>query len=260
MTGAAGTGGSGGTGATAPPADEAAIWHDVECAGYTADLALWRELARETDGPVLEIGAGTGRVTLDLAERGHRLTALDREPALVAELARRARDRGLRVDATAGDARSFALGRRFSLVLAPMQVTQLLGGSGGRRSMLAAVRGHMEPGAVLALALADPLDGLPLNDALPPLPDVRELDGWVYSSRPVAMRETAEGIAIERVREAVSPDGSLRESAATVILDGVDAGDLADTAEREGFRRLPPRSVPATESYVGSRIVMLRAS
>lgn len=245
---------------TEPPTVDAAIWHDVECGGYTEDLALWRELARASGGPVLELGAGTGRVTLDLAERGHRTSALDTEPALVDELLRRARDRGLRVDAVTGDARGFELGRRFSLVLAPMQVAQLLGGPHGRRAMLASTRGHMDAGGVLALALADPLDGMPVADALPPLPDVREVEGWVYSSRPVAMRETAEGIAIERIREAVSPAGELSESAATIVLDGVDEAELVAAARDEGFRALPPRSVAATEAYVGSRVVMLEAS
>ena len=36
------------------------VWHDVECGGYDADLTLWRELAREAGGPVLDVGAGTG--------------------------------------------------------------------------------------------------------------------------------------------------------------------------------------------------------
>jgi SAM-dependent methyltransferase len=245
---------------TEPPTVDAAIWHDVECGGYTEDLALWRELARASGGPALELGAGTGRVTLDLAERGHRMSALDSEPTLVEELRRRARERGLRVDAVTGDARGFELGRRFSLVLAPMQVAQLLGGPDGRRAMLASTRGHMDPGAVLALALADPLDGMPVADALPPLADVREVEGWVYSSRPVAMRETSEGIAIERIREAASPAGKLSASAATIVLDGVDEAELVAAARDAGFRALPPRSVAATESYVGSRVVMLEAS
>ena len=40
------------------------VWHDVECGGYDADLTLWQELAREAGGPVLDVGAGTGRVAL----------------------------------------------------------------------------------------------------------------------------------------------------------------------------------------------------
>ena len=46
----------------------AVIWHDLECGAYAEDLALWRSLAAERGDPVLDIGAGTGRVSLDLAQ------------------------------------------------------------------------------------------------------------------------------------------------------------------------------------------------
>ena len=69
------------------------VWHDVECGGYAADLPLWRELAAREAGPVLDVGAGTGRVALDLARAGHDVTALDRD-AGAARRARRARRRG----------------------------------------------------------------------------------------------------------------------------------------------------------------------
>ena len=51
------------------------IWHDLECGGYVEDLPLWRELAG--DGPVLDLGCGTGRVALDLAARGVPVVGLD---------------------------------------------------------------------------------------------------------------------------------------------------------------------------------------
>jgi tRNA G46 methylase TrmB len=47
-----------------------AIWHDVECGSYQADLPLWEELAQRAQGAVLELGCGTGRVALHLARRG----------------------------------------------------------------------------------------------------------------------------------------------------------------------------------------------
>ena len=74
--------------------DEAVVWHDVECGSYAADLPLWRRLAAERGGPVLDLGCGTGRVALDLAAQGHDVTGLDVEPALVAEFAARARGSG----------------------------------------------------------------------------------------------------------------------------------------------------------------------
>src|SRR5919202_385366 len=133
-----------------------AVWHDVECGSYNADLDLWRELADAAGGPLLDIGCGTGRVALDLAERGHDVTAVDSSPALVRALAARARERGLRVRAEVADARALAFGARFALAIAPMQVVQLLDGPEGRAAMLAALRLHLRAGGVLALALADP--------------------------------------------------------------------------------------------------------
>jgi precorrin-6B methylase 2 len=65
------------------------VWHDVECGSYVEDLPLWRSLAAEYGDPVLDVGAGTGRVTLDLARAGYRVTALDRDPELLAALERR---------------------------------------------------------------------------------------------------------------------------------------------------------------------------
>ena len=38
------------------------LWHDLECGRYAQDLPLWRELASEARGPVLDLGAGSGRV------------------------------------------------------------------------------------------------------------------------------------------------------------------------------------------------------
>ncbi|HEV2074758.1 MAG TPA: class I SAM-dependent methyltransferase [Thermoleophilaceae bacterium] len=250
------------SGADAPPGgaarwEEPAIWHDVECASYTADLDLWRGLAAAARGPVLELGAGTGRVALDLAARGHAVWAIDSDRALVSELSRRARERRLEVRARAGDARALSLNRRFALVVAPMQVAQLLGGSAGRRAMLAAVRAHLDPGATLAIALADPVEGLPAAEVLPPLPDVLEVGGWVYSSRPVAVRDAGAAIAIDRVREAVSPRGGLRESAATLVLDRVTPEELAAEAAQGGYRERERLRVPETEAYVGSDVLVL---
>ncbi len=76
----------------------------------------------------------------------------------------------------------------------------------------------------------------------------------------MAVRESHDGTAIERVREAVSPAGDLRQSASAVVLDRVDGDEYAEQGEEAGFRRLPRRSVPATESYVGSDVLVLEAA
>jgi SAM-dependent methyltransferase len=238
---------------------ETVLWHDVECASYAADLPLWRELAGAAGGPVLDIGCGTGRVALDLAARGHDVTGLDSDPELARALSARARERGLSVRAEVGDARSFSLEREYGLAIAPMQVIQLLGGPEGHEAMLRAVHRHLAPGGLFAGALADPFEGVPAEDSLLPLPDMLEREGWVYSSTPISVREEGGATVIDRVRQAVSPDGELTETLAQVHLDAVGAAELERTGQAIGFRVLPRREVPATEAYVGSAVVLLEA-
>ena len=60
-------------------------------------------------GPVLELGCGTGRVALHLARRGHRVTGIDSDAALVGELRQRASAEALPVRAEQADAATFSL-------------------------------------------------------------------------------------------------------------------------------------------------------
>ena len=102
----------------------AAIWHDLECGSYAADLKLWEELAGES-ASVLDLGAGTGRVAMHLARRGRNVTAIEWEATLVGVLEERAAERGLDVEVVCADVRDFKLDREFDVVLAPMQLVQL---------------------------------------------------------------------------------------------------------------------------------------
>jgi SAM-dependent methyltransferase len=237
---------------------QAVIWHDVECSEYAADLPLWRGLAEETGGPVLDVGAGTGRVALDLARSGHEVTALDRDGELLAELRRRAGD--LPVDMVEADARDFHLGRRFALVVVPMQTIHLLGGPHGRASFLRCAHEHLEPGGLLVASVtAEPLAFEPHERVILPPSDLAEHEGWVYASQPIALRGEPEATVIERLRVAFSPGGERREERNEVRLDRLDPAILADDARRFGFVALAPRSIPETSDHVGSAVAVLRA-
>jgi SAM-dependent methyltransferase len=241
-----------------PPLPEAAIWHDVECGSYAADLPLWRALADEERGPVLDVGAGTGRVTLDLARRGHEVTALDCDARLLAVL--RDRARGLPVETVPADARDFRLERQFALCVVPMQTIQLLGGREGRRDFLACARAHLRASGLLAAATAEHLTMFEDSDpAIRPPPDVRERNGWVYFSQPVATRHRDGVTELERVRQAVSPDGARTARRDVMHLDRLTARQLEREARRAGFEVLPATSIAPTAEHVGSRVVMLRA-
>jgi SAM-dependent methyltransferase len=232
------------------------LWHDLECGGYDRDLPLWRELAEREESAVLDVGAGTGRVALDLARRGHEVVALDRDAALLHAL--RERSAGVVVTTVAADARDFALGRRFGLILVPMQTVQLLGGPEGRERFLACARDHLAPGGLLAAALADALEAFDAEHDQPPMPDLREVGGVVYASHPIAVRDLGDRAAIERVREIVSRDGTRTVFDEVVELDRLDPDTLAAEAAAVGLRAEASRRLEPTTAYVGSTVVMLR--
>ena len=236
------------------------IWHDLECGAYAEDLPLWRALAATHGDPVLDVGAGTGRVALDLARQGHRVTALDSDPALLAELVRRADERGLELETVLADAREFELGTRFALCVVPMQTIQLLGGSDGRSAFLRCARRHLRDGAVLAVAIAEMLELYEASDAgtPAPAPDICERDGVVYSSQPTAIRAERDAFVLERRREIVTARGGHSMQEDVIRLDRVTPAELEREASAAGL--LTPdgrRAVPPTRDYAGSTVVML---
>jgi SAM-dependent methyltransferase len=231
--------------------DRAVIWHDVENGSYAADLALWRELADRTGGPILDLGAGTGRVARNLHAAGYRVSALDSDADLLAAL----RERSPGITALNADARSFELDDRFALILAPMQLAQILGGPAGRRAMLRCVHRHLLPDGRFAAALADPYHAVAEEDRSPPYPDMIERHGWVFSSQPVWVREEPGRVVVERRRQAVSPDGTLEEETAPFQLDLVSIDEFEDEARSTGLRPAGRHTIPETQDHIGSVVV-----
>jgi SAM-dependent methyltransferase len=245
---------------------DAVVWHDVECGAYTADLALWRELAAAAGGPVLELGSGTGRVALDLAEQGHEVTALDSDPELLGELAARAEQRGLGIECLVADAREIGDPRasapkgvrRFALVLAPMQLLQILGGPAERGAVLRGVAAMLVSGGRFATAISAVDDSIAPHDAGLPLPDVGERDGWVYSSQPIDVRPEPGGVAVERLRQRVSPRGELDEQRHTQRLDSLGVDELEREAAAHALTAVERHAIPATADHIGSMVVVCR--
>jgi SAM-dependent methyltransferase len=232
------------------------IWHDLECGSYAADLPLWRSLAADYGDPVLEIGAGTGRVALELGRSGYRVTALDNDRELLDELQRRAD--GLEVEISVADARDFELGQRYGLCIVPMQTVQLLGGGSGRLAFLDCVQRHLRPGGAVAIAFNESLEPFELRVGEPaPLPDVCEIDDVVYSSQPTAVRMAARRFSLVRRRETVGARGARAVVEDVVHLDRLSADQLEHEGEQSGLRRLGRAAIPPTVDFVGSLVVIL---
>jgi len=243
--------------ATAPPVPPAVTWHDAECGGYSSDLPFWERFATLYGGPVLDLGAGTGRVALHLAARGHEVVAVDSDAGLLAVLRERARERGFKVEAVHADVRTLDLpGRRFPLAIAPMQLLHMLGGSESRRLALAAAAAHLEPAGLFAAAvLAEPL---PPSGPTEGLPDVREVGGWVHSSLPLEVRVDGGAIEIVRLRQLVAPDGTMTEEVDVTRVDRLPAGVIEGEARTAGLNLVGSESIPETDEHVGSIALLLQ--
>ncbi len=235
---------------------EAAIWHDLECGSYEADLDCWRTLAADYGGPILDVGAGTGRIALMLADLGHQVTALDLDQSLLTALSERAP--GGEIETICADARDFELERQFALIIVPMLTVQLFGGAAGRARFFAAASAHLEAGGCVALAIADLLDdedGAASGEST--APDSCTAAGISYSTRAVALNRRDGQVGIERRRELESPDGRKEVKAATDWIDTLTAEQLEAEAMAAGLTVAPQRLIPATDEYIGSAVICL---
>jgi SAM-dependent methyltransferase len=248
---------------TTEPEIAPVVWHDLECGTYYADLPLWRELAERAAPPgrpcrVLDLGCGTGRTSLDLAAHGHRVTGLDLEPRFAAELRRRAAAQNLTTGAAIGDVRAFELGRRFDLVLAAMQLIQLMVGPEERIAVLRCARAHLAHDGLFAAALFDLSGEATDADYLPPPPDMREREGWVWSTQAVAIRMLDGGtaLALDRQRRAISPRGEFADTEDSVRLEVVSCETLEEELRTVGIEPVERRTIEATHEHVGSFVVI----
>jgi SAM-dependent methyltransferase len=241
-------------------------WHDLECGAYEADLALWRGLARTACGDppcsrILDVGAGTGRVTLDLAGAGYGVTALELQPALLGALRRRAGR--LDVETEQADARDFELTRRdFGLCIVPMNTIQLFGGSAARSAFLSRAKAHLRPGGLLACTIItepEPFDSA--GGEREASPEIVRVGGFIYVSRTTRVSVLRGSILIERERQIISlPD--LREPPAereVIKLDRLGTSGLEREGIGAGLRVERARRVPPTDEHAGSAVVVLRA-
>ena len=142
-----------------PRAEDAATLARI---GILGDVAFYRDQADAIGGPVLEIGCGTGRLTIPLARAGHEVCAVDVSAAMLgqlqAKLANEPPEVQARVHVVQQDATALDLPeRRYRLALIPFNVLMLISDLPAQRRALAAAAAHLAPGGLLALDVMNPL-------------------------------------------------------------------------------------------------------
>jgi SAM-dependent methyltransferase len=124
------------------------------------DIDFYVEAARESGGPVLEAGCGTGRVLIPTACAGMRITGLDSSPGMLQMCEARLRQESEAVRSNVhlirADMRDFELGETFRLATVPFRPFQHLLTVEDQLACLASIRRHLVPGGRLILDLFNP--------------------------------------------------------------------------------------------------------
>lgn len=141
--------------------------YDQWSADMTEDIEFYVELAREADGPVVELAVGTGRVAIPIAERtGRKVIGIDSSPAMLAVARERAADAGVELDLREGDMRDLSLEEPAALVICPARSLLHLPTWSNRRRVFERVAAALRPEGRFAWnafafdhRIADRLDG-----------------------------------------------------------------------------------------------------
>jgi SAM-dependent methyltransferase len=136
------------------------IYDAVPAYATRRDVRFYVDEAARSEGSVLELGCGTGRILLPIARDGHAIVGVDGSRAMLERCEARVRDEAdevrARITVHEGDVRDFDLGQRFALILAPFRVMQHLVSIDDQLRCLAAVARHLAPGGRFVFDVFNP--------------------------------------------------------------------------------------------------------
>jgi SAM-dependent methyltransferase len=149
--------------------------YDEWSAEMTEDVPFYVELARETDGPLVELGVGSGRVAIPVAEAtGRPVLGIDTSPAMLAQARERAEAAGVELELREGDMRDLELDEPAELVYCPFRALLHVPTWADRRRVFERVAASLRPGGRFAWnafafdhAIAARLDGEHQDEPVP---------------------------------------------------------------------------------------------
>ncbi len=137
-----------------------AYYYDYYSTGTPGDLDFYVEEARKAGSPVLELGCGTGRILLPVAQAGIEVTGVDLSPAMLAVARKKLADLDdadqKRVTLVEGDMRDFSLEQQFSLIFIPYRAFMHVMTVPDQKRALACIHKHLADQGRLIFNIFDP--------------------------------------------------------------------------------------------------------
>lgn len=125
--------------------------YDEWSAEMTADVPFYVKLAREADGPLVELAVGNGRVAIPVAQAtGRQVIGVDSSPAMLEQARARAAEAGVDLDLREGDMRDLALDEPAGLIYCPYRALLHLPTWADRRRVFERVAASLQPGGRFA--------------------------------------------------------------------------------------------------------------
>lgn len=216
--------------------------YDLEHDEFADDIALWRSFADAVDGPILEMGVGTGRIAIALAEAGHTVVGIDRSTAML----ERARTRLAGLNLTGSvDVRQQQMvdvgtepDSRFGLILFSLNSLLHLEDAPAQDAALAAARSALSPDGMVLIDVLFPspaylmqLDRTQVHEGSWTMPDRTVVDKWSWREVHVA----DQCIATTLWYDLFASDGSFRRVRTAFDMRYVTPSELFRMLETAGF-------------------------
>ncbi|TVR19884.1 MAG: class I SAM-dependent methyltransferase [Anaerolineaceae bacterium] len=220
-----------------------ARFYDAENKGKDDDIALYIELAEQYQpNAIMDIGCGTGRVMLPLAERGHTVHGIDNEPAMLqrAEAYRDASpDLRGRVILHQGDVRTYTLDQRFDMILVPYNGLMHFHEQAEQIAVIQRLRQWITADGLLVLDLpnAGEIFATPETDAL--ILDRTFLEPesghLVMQMSHSQLDRVTQLLRVQWIYDEITADGAVVRTTAPLVLHYYFQSELRLLLERGGF-------------------------
>ena len=207
---------------------------------HPEDLPFWLDLAAQSDDPILELGCGSGRVLLPLAQQGHTVFGLDNDFAMLSFLRQNLPATiAHRVHIFQADFAHLHIGKNFGLIIMPCNTYSTLPDL-VRQAGLAAIRQLLLPGGRFALSIPNPVmfGRLPARSAA----EIEEIFTHPTSGEPVqvssAWQRNGQFFTVSWHYDHLTPDGQVQRLSAETRHHLIQLPAYLDELTATGFRTI----------------------
>lgn len=221
--------------------------YDLFATENAADASYYRALARRVDGPILELGAGTGRTLLPIARDGHEIVGVEVAAEMLRylhiKLQREPREVQARVHLVEATMTSFDLGKTFGLVQIPFRAFLHNLNRAAQLECLRSCQRHLAAHGTLAFDVFRPSGELMAGSSKGAwrwTGEVAKPDGGrVFLSEATTYQQQQQQQRVCRRYDFMTPNGKIKESHVQVLeIAYLFPGDVRDLLLASGFTNI----------------------